>query len=177
MIFKMRRNNAALGVVSRMLNGAEIGHVHILRDYDKAAGVLTGRALNADKPLCKAVLLDLGDGDTALLKVFFYITVGGFFRQRAYRSGAENMIRAEKLLGVLVRLSLILAGEVKVDIRGLFVSRVAEEGLKRDIEAVLPHQGAAVGAVFRRHISAAAVRAVCHELRVFALGAYIMRRK
>ena len=139
--------------------------------------MLPRRALYADKPLCKAVLLDLGDGDAALLEVFFHITVGGFFRQRAYRSGAENMIRAEKLLGVLVRLSLILAGEVKVNIRGLFVSRVAEEGLKRDIEAILPHQGAAVGTVFRRHVRAAAVRAVGHELRVLALGADVMRRE
>ena len=87
------------------------------------------------------------------------------------------MIRAEKLLGVLVRLSLILTGEVEVDIRRFFVAGEAEEGLKRDVEAVLPHQGAAVGTVFRRHVRAAAVRAVGHELRVLALRADIMRRK
>ena len=74
-------------------------------------------------------------------------------------------------------LRLIFAREVKVDIGGLFISRETEEGLKRDIKAVLPHERAALGAVFRRHVRSAAVRSVGYEFRVSALGADIVRRQ
>ena len=113
----MRGDYIALGVVGRMLHGAKIGDIHILRDNDKAAGVLTCRALNADKPLCKAVFLRLCNLELALLEILFYISVGGLFRQRAYRAGTENMVRAEKLFCIFMRLCLIFAGEVKVNIR------------------------------------------------------------
>lgn len=61
----------ALGVVGRMLNGAEICDIHILRDNDKAAGMLTCGALNADKSLCKAVFLRFRDLELALLEILF----------------------------------------------------------------------------------------------------------
>lgn len=73
-----------------MLHRAEVGNVHILRYDDKAAGVLAGSALNTDKPLCKAVFLDLCDLDPTLLEIFFNIAVGRFLGKSAYRSGAET---------------------------------------------------------------------------------------
>ena len=69
------------------------------------------------------------------------------------------MIRPEKLGGISVRVSLVLAGEVKVDIRHL-ISPEAEEGLERDIKAVLIVFFAAHGAYLIRHICPAAERPV-----------------
>ena len=176
-IFKMSGDNVAVRVVCRMLDGAEIRHVHVLRHDDEAAWVLTRGALDADKPQREAVLLGLGRLYPALLKIFLDIAVGGLFGEGAYRSGAENMVGAEQRLGIFMRLGLIFAGEVEVNIGGLFVAWEAEEGLERDIEAVTVHARAAFGAVLFGHIRAATVAAVGDELRVLALGADVVRRE
>ena len=76
-----------------------------------------------------------------------------------------------------MRLGLIFAGEVEVNIGGLFVAWEAEECLERDIEAVTVHARAAFGAVLFGHVRAAAVAAVGDELRVLALGADVVRRE
>ena len=99
-IFKMSGDNVAVRVVCRMLDGAEIRHVHVLRHDDEAAWVLTRGALDADKPQREAVLLGLGRLYPALLKIFLDIAVGGLFGEGAYRSGAENMVGAEKLRSI-----------------------------------------------------------------------------
>ena len=52
---------------------------------------------------------------------------------------------AKDNLRVIVRLTLVLAGEVQVDIR-LLISLKAQEGLKRDIKALLRHHGTALRA-------------------------------
>ncbi len=153
----MSRDYAALGIVCRMLHGAEIRNVHVLRYDDEAAGVLACRSLDADKPLCEAIFLNLCDLYAAFLEVFFNVAVSGFFGERADGSGAENVIRAEELFSIFMRLRLILPGEVEVDIRRFLIARKPEEGLERDIESVLPHERSALGAVFRRHVRAAAV--------------------
>ena len=176
-IFKMRCDNVAVGIIRRVLHRAEIRHVLVLRHHHKAAGVLAGGALHAHKPQRQTVLLRLCHGHVPLFKVFFHIAVGGLFRQSADGSGSEHMVRAEKLLGIFVGLGLIFAGEIEVDIWGLFISREAQKGLKRYVEAVLAHFRAAVRAVFVRHIRAAAPACVGDELGVPALGADIMRRQ
>ena len=175
MVFKMRCDNIAVGVVGGMLYGAEVGNVHILRDDDKTAGMLTGRAFYADKPESKAVLLRLRCGYTALLKILLDIAVGGLFRQRTDRSGAENVIGAEKHFGIFMRLRLIFAREIKVDIGRFFVAGEAEEGFERDIKALALHLCAAFGTVLFGHIRAAAVGAVGYELAVTALWADVVR--
>ena len=142
-IFKMRGDDIAVRIVRRVLHGAEIRDVHVLRDDNEAAGVLTGGALDADAAVGEAVLLRLWNVQPALLGVLENIAVSSLFREGADRAGAEDVVGAEELLGVFMRAALILAGEVQVDI-GHFVASEAEEGLKRDIEALLLHLRAAL---------------------------------
>ena len=176
-VFKVRRDDVAVGVVSRVLDGAEVRHVHILRDDDEAAGVLAGRAFDADETERQPVFLGLGGLDAALLEIFFDIAEGRLFRERADRAGAEHMVRAEEHLGVFVRLRLVFAREVQVDIGRFFISRETEEGLEWDVEAVAAHARAAFRAVLFRHVGAAAEAAVFDEFAVAALGADIVRRE
>ena len=75
-----------------------------------------------------------------------------------------------------VRPRLILAGEVEVDIRHLAAAE-AEEGLERDVKAVLDVLRAALRADLVRHIRAAAVAAVLHEFDVFTVRAAVVRRE
>ena len=83
---------------------------------------------------------------------------------------------AEELLRVSVRLSLIFAGEVKVDI-GSLVTVEPKEGFKRYFVAVSYHFRAAMRTFFRRHIKARAVLALCVKFGVATLGAPVMRRQ
>ena len=103
--FKVGRQQTALDVVRRVLDGAEVVNVEGIRHNDHAAGVLAGRALDADAAEREAVHLRLRQGLAALLEVLEDIAVGRLFRQRADRAGAEHVIRAEELFGVLCALA------------------------------------------------------------------------
>ena len=175
-IFKVGGDDVAVRVVGRMLHGAEIRDVHILRDDDESAGVLAGRALDADAAERKAVHLRLRQRLAALLEILEHIAIGRLFGQRADRSGAEHVIRAEELLRIFVRLALIFAREVQVDI-GHLVAAEAEEGLKRNIEPVLAQLRAALRAHLVRHIRAAAKARAGIKVRILALRADIVRRE
>ena len=175
-IFKVGGDDVAVRVVCRMLHGAEIRDVLILRDDDEAAGVLTGRALDADAAERKAVHLRLRQGLAALLEILEHIAIGRLFSQRADRAGAEHVIRAEELLRIFVRLALIFTREVQVDI-GHFIASEAEERLKRDIEPVLAQLRAALRAHLVRHIRTAAKARTGVKVRILALRADIVRRE
>ena len=131
----MRRDPLGIFIVSRVLHGAEVPDLVLLRDNDEAARMLAGRALDIDAAGRESVFLGLADGHLALGEVFFNVAVGCFFRDRADGSGAEHVVGAEHLDAVGVRPGLILAREVEVDI-GDLVAAEAEERFKRDVEAV-----------------------------------------
>ena len=131
----MRRDPLGVLVVSRVLHGAEVPDLVLLRDNDETARMLAGRALDIDAAGREPVFLGLADGYLALGEILFDVAVGRFFRDRADGSGSENMVGAEHLDAVGVRARLILAREVEVDIRD-FIAAEAEEGFKRDVEAV-----------------------------------------
>lgn len=90
--------------------------------------------------------------------------------------GAEDVLLPEEHLGVFMRVGLVVAGEVKVDVRRLLAVE-AEEGLERDVVPVHQHRRAALGAVFRRQVEAAAHLAVGEEFRMAAFRAAVVRRQ
>ena len=154
-ILEVGRDDAAVRVVGRVLHGAEVLHLHVLRDDDEAAGVLARRALDTHEAEGEAALLRLGDLQSALFEVLEHIAVGRLFRQRAYRARAEDVVGAEEFFRVFVRPGLIFAREVEVDIRDL-VAAEAQEGLEGDVKALFFHLRAALGAVLVGHVRAAA---------------------
>ena len=48
LIFEMRGDRVAVGVVRRVLYGAEVLDIHVVRHDDEAAGMLARRASHAD---------------------------------------------------------------------------------------------------------------------------------
>ena len=75
-----------------------------------------------------------------------------------------------------MRLGLIFAGEVEVNI-GYLIALNAEEGGKGDVKALLFHLHAAVRAELVRHIRAAAVALAGLKIRAVAFRAKIVRRE
>ena len=175
-IFEMRRDYAAARVVGRVLHGAEVLDLHVLRDDDESAGVLARGTLDAHQAHCETALLRLRYLQPALLEILEHIAVGRLFRQRAYRACAENVVGAEEFFSVLVSPGLVFAREVQVDIRHL-VAAEAQEGLKGDVEALLAHLGAALGAILVGHVRAAAEARAGLEVRVVAVRADVVRRE
>ena len=108
-IFKMRGDDVAVGIVRRMLYRAEIRHVLVLRDDDQTAGMLSGGPFYAHEALCEPVLLRLARLEPALFEILHHIAVGRLFGERADRAGAEDMVGAEQCLRVFMCPGLILA--------------------------------------------------------------------
>ena len=173
--FKVGRQQTALDVVRRVLDGAEVVNVEGIRHNDHAAGVLTRRALDAGAAHDKAVFLGAVDGLAALLEVLFDVAVGGLILQTGDRARLEHVFLAEQLLGVAVDVGLIHAREVQVNIR-LLVAVEAEEGLEGDVMAVDEHRLAADRAILIGQVEAVEVDAVVDPLTMLAVGAQIVRR-
>ena len=72
----------------------------------------------------------------SLLIIILHITESRLVRQRTDGSRPEGLAFSENNLRIAVGLTLIVAGEVQVDIR-LLVSLKSQEGLKGNIKAVL----------------------------------------
>ena len=91
----------------------------------------------------------------ALLIIIFHVTKCRFVCQRTDRSGAERLAGTENNLCVFMRFTLIITGEVQVDIR-LFVSLKAKERLKRNIKSGFFQRLAAIRADGIRHVASGA---------------------
>ena len=175
-IIKMRGDGVAVRVVRRVLHRTKVLNIHIVRHDNKPAGVLTGRSSHADAARRQAVDLRVAGSDAVFFEVLFNKAVGGLFRKRADRAGAEDLGLAEHFHRMRMCARLILTREVEIDI-GHLAAAVAKEGLKRNVKAVLDVLRAAFRAVLIRHIRAAAVAAVGDELAVPALRAAVVRRE
>ena len=108
-VFKMGGDDIGIRIIRRVLHRAEVGHIHILRDDDKPAGMLAGGAFDAYKPQSQAVFLRLGGFEAPLIQILLDIAVGSFFCQGADGAGTEDMVGAEENFRVFMRLCLILA--------------------------------------------------------------------
>ena len=91
-VFKMCRNNIGVRIVRRMLHGAEVRHIHILRYYHQPARMLPCCALDADQAERQPVFFCLCGFDAALIQIFFHITVGCFLCKCTNGSSTENMV-------------------------------------------------------------------------------------
>ena len=107
--FKVGGQQTALDIVRRVLDGTEVVNIKGIRHNDHAAGMLAGRALYAGAAHDKAVFLGTVDGTAAFLKVLFDIAVGRFILQTGDSARLEDVLLAEKLLGVAMHAGLIHA--------------------------------------------------------------------
>ena len=119
-VIEMGCDNIRVHIVCRMLNRTKLKDLMVVRtDYD-AARMLTRRPLYARTVLRKSVFLVFIYRNVSLFKIFRDIAVSGLFRYRAYGSRLENVFITENNADVFMRLRLVFACEIKVDI-GLFV--------------------------------------------------------
>ena len=73
--------------------------------------------LHADTALHDPVDLTVSFADFPLLIILFYITEGCLVRERTDRPGTERLTCAKNNFGIFMCLTLIITGEIQVDIR------------------------------------------------------------
>ena len=110
-----------IGIVGGVLDGAEIVDLQVLRDNHDTAGVLTRGALDTYAMGGQAVDLGAVDADLLILQILHDEAEGGLLGHAADGARAEDVLRAEQFLGVLMYLTLDFTREIQVDIGG-FVS-------------------------------------------------------
>ena len=91
------------------------------RKYDNAARVLARASSDACASLQKALDLAVSLSRVSALKVILYIAIRCFFSDCRDRAGFKSLLMAEDDFGIGVRLTLVFAGEVEVDIGLLYL--------------------------------------------------------
>ena len=179
-IIKVRGHDASGHIIRRMLHRRKGIDLLAERENYDAAGMLSRRSSHAGASPCEPLHLAAALADPPVLAISQRVSVGRFIRNCCDRSRLERLLMAEDNLCVRMCLRLILAGEVKVDIR-LLVPLKAQERLKGDVKPG-PHQLlSAIRAHLHRHVHAALSGVGFHllrfKIRIVAVLAVIMRRQ
>ena len=177
-------NRSAILIIGRTVHRRNIMDIHITRYNHDAAGMLARSALDAGKAFNQRSHMRRMHMQILALVIFSDKAYRRFVGDSSNRTGAANIVAAEKLLGVLVRHALVghsrriiginTTGEVQINIRNL-VTMEAQENCKRDIVTVAQHPRAAFGTILRRQVKAAVDLIVHKEFAVTAMRTAVMR--
>ena len=177
-IVKVRRYGVRRHIVRRVLHGGKGIDVLPQRQNDDTARMLSGTAAHADTAHDDTVNLTVALVLSSLLIVILHVAERRLIRKRCNRARAEGLPGAEDNLRILMRLRLVLAGEVQVDIR-LLVSLESKEGLKGDVKALLVQRFTADRTDLVRHIdsgsSGICLYLVAVKVGIMAFTAIIVR--
>ena len=152
---EMRCSSALVRIVRGVLDRSEVLSLFIVRHNDHSTRVLAGCALYSDAALDESVLLRTLNSHAFFIEPLLDEAIGGLIGESTDCTCLENVLGAEKGLGILMRLRLEIAGEVEVDI-GLFIAVETEECFKRNIVTVADERFAANFTVLRRQVEARA---------------------
>ena len=114
---------------------------------DDTARMLSRASAHARTALYNPVDFAVSLLASAFFKIIFHITKRRLIRQCADRTGTERLSCAENNFRIFMRLTLIFAGKVQVDIR-LLISLKSKERFKRNIETVLNQRLSAAPGTF-----------------------------
>ncbi len=179
MIIEVGRYDIGIILIRRVLDRGEGVDVLARREDDDAARMLARGPADAFAALGYADDLAAPLLQPVLLAVVHGVAVGRLLGQGADRAGLEGLALAKDDLRIAVGLTLVVAGEIEVDIR-LLISFESKEGLEGDIKAHLLHGGPALGTDTVRHIAAgpAGLSELQYGLRIevreVALGAEVV---
>ena len=152
MIIEMCRYDLCCHIIGRMLYRRKGVDLFSDRQHNDTARMLSGGTAHAYTALHNTVNLTVSLVDafrntfhfrTALCDLMFFtiflnVAICGLFRHCTNRSGTKSLTCTKNNLRIIVCITLILIGEVQVDIR-LFVSLKSQECFKRNIMTFFVH--------------------------------------
>ena len=165
-------------IVGRILHRGKIMDVHVQRNDDDAAGVLTGRSFDPFTQLGQVDALRIAHGafDAHRLFIALDVTNGRLCLYRTDRTGPEDMFISKHFFCIRMGPRLIITGEVQVDIRHL-VALKAQERLKGNVLPVSAHDRSALRTSLVRKVKSVEHAAIRIEMRVLAVWTHIVRRQ
>ena len=178
MVIKMGGDNIGIHIICRMLYRSEGVDIFTKRKNDDTARMLSGGTTDTCASLHDPVDLAVSLVHTTLFVIIFHITERCLIRQRTDRSGTESLSRTKDYFCIFMCLTLILTGEVQVDIR-LFVSLESQESLKRNIKPHFLQWFSTPRAYLIRHVTTGTAGICFHfvgiKIHIIALSAQIVR--
>ena len=133
MVIEMCCYRVCRHIICRTLNRCKLINFMSHRQYDNTTRMLSGSSSDSRTSLHNTVNF----ADTFVLTTFFiiifYISKGCFISQCTNGSGTESLSRTKDNFCISVSLTLIVTGEVKVNIR-FFISFESKECFERNIK-------------------------------------------
>ena len=135
MVFKMCRNRIRRHIVCRMLNRSKRIDFLSHRKHHDTSRMLSGGTPDSHTSLHNPVNFTVSFMYAAFFIIIFHITKCSLICKRTNRSGSKSLSGSKNNLGIFVRLTLIVSGKVKIDIR-LFISLKSKESFKRNVKSI-----------------------------------------
>lgn len=143
-IIEMGRNDAAVLLVGRILDGREMMDVHIAGNDHDAARMLARRILDARAAGDQAVDIGIVDLDALGFGPLHDVAISRLVLDGTDGPGAEDVVLAEEFFRVLMGFRMVFAGEIEVDIRDLVAveaQKIANGMLWLFLWSGVPHFG------------------------------------
>ncbi|KXT69721.1 hypothetical protein SGODD07_01734 [Streptococcus gordonii] len=163
-------------IVSWILDRCKVINIHVVRDNNDSARVLSSRPLDSGSSLRQTLNFGVPVELPVVALVALDKSIGSLSSHRTNRSCTEGIFLTKDIPHVQMGARLILSGEVQVNI-GYLVPVKSKEGLKRNILPIFAKFVATLWTVLIRHIKARTIGAVRYELAVLAFATDIVGRQ
>ena len=165
MVIKVRRHNIRCRIICRMLHRSKGINILPQGKYDNSSRMLSGTSSDSGTSLHDPVNFADTLSRTPLLIIIAHKSKCRLIRQRTDGSGTVSLPVTENNLRIFVGITLVVTGEIQVNIR-LLISLKSEESLKRNVKSILYQLLATDRAKLIRHVPSAASRECTHFLGI-----------
>ena len=162
-------------IISWILDRCKVINIHVVRDNNDSARVLSSRPLNSGSSLRQPLNFCVPVELPVVALIALDKSIGRLSRNGTNGPSPKGILRTKDIPHVQMGARLILSGEVQVNI-GYLVPIKSKEGLKRNILTVLAQLVTALWTVLIRHIKTRTIGAVRDELAVLAFATDIVGR-
>ena len=178
MIVEMSGHDIRIHIICRMLYRRKGIDLLPERKHDDTARMLPGASADPRTAKHDTVNLTFAFALSPLDKIILHIAKRRLIRQRPDGSCPIGLASPEYDLRIFMRKTLIISGEIQIDIR-LLISLESKECLEGDVEPVLQQRLTAYGTGFIRHVPSTPSGIFSHflgiKITVMAFLTIIMR--
>ena len=160
-------------IISWILDWCKVINIHVVRDNNDSARVLSSRPLDSGSSLRQTLNFGVPIELPVVALVALDKSIGRLSSNGTNGSSSKGIFLTKDIPHVQVGARLILSGEVQINI-GYLVPVKSKEGLKRNILPIFAEFVATLWTVLIRHIKTRTIGAVRNELAVLAFATDIV---
>ena len=160
-------------IVSWILDRCKVINIHVVRDYNDSARVLSSRPLDSSGSLRQTLNFGVSVELPIVALVALDKSISRLSRNGTNGSSPKCILLTKNITHIQVSARLIFPREVQINIRYL-VPVKSKEGLKRNILTILAQLVTTFWTVLIRHIKARTIRSIRDELAVLTFATDIV---